>query len=365
MTTGTIINNNWTPVVTSCGPGNIGFHNQKSWTGGDDPLHRSINAYSMTRTAQRDSLIEWVFNNTPNNVYTGTYVSCFGGIVADDCTLSDNDELTLLNRLGESIRGHTFDAANSFGAEGRDALKQIADAAGSFYHGVKQLKRGNVGGALANFGLNPKMEKNVGLHKSLSGKVLATQLGWLPLLGDIKSATEALDAIVSRPLERTYSAKVKVKGYCHPASRITEDIGFAQRSKKLTWTLSVTPTFAGQLSISNPWDIADMAWNAATLSFVYDWFMPVGDYLNAQSIVTEFKGSGFFNLRYKYHASTTMAALGHSIVSGNPYEIDHVEFSRVPVSTLTVPLPKFRDFKKVPSWARALTAVTLAAQILL
>lgn len=159
MSNGNRVANNTTVVQTSCGPGVIGSYAEKQWDGDDDPEHKRVNRYAMTYNTWRDELLDWGFTSNPGAHFTGTYVACFGGVIADACTLTDNDQLTLINRLGEEIRGHTFDAANSIGAEGKDALKQIAGAAMSFGRGMRDLKRGNVKSALNQFGLNPKRRK--------------------------------------------------------------------------------------------------------------------------------------------------------------------------------------------------------------
>lgn len=370
MTTGTRINNHLSPYVGDCGQGNVGSYSEKNWAGTDDPiLKRECNSYEMEYLEFRDSIISFYTQITgfPRVDYTGSYAACFGGVQYDTVELSNNDLITLVNRLGEEIRLHDFNAANSIGAEGKDALKQIGSAASSFYRGMRNLKRGDVSDALREFGLSPKEARRVGLHKDLSGKVLATQLGWLPLLSDIKAAGDALWANTYKPRRKTYVAKVKAKGFTYPALDSTRSIkcGEVVKSRRLSWTLSEDFTIGDSLNLTDVNDFAGMLWAGTTLSFIADWFLPIGNYLEARGNASKFKGEGYHTTRHEIRASTSWMPENYYAVSVPPYFYRRLTISRVPVTTLSVPLPNFRSFKEIPSWTRALTAVTLAAQILL
>lgn len=370
MTTGTRISNNLSPFTGSCGAGVVGSYSEKNWSGTDDPhLRRECNPYEMQYLEYRDSIITFYSQNPgyPRVDYTGSYASCFGGIHYDTVELDSNDLITLVNRLGEEIRLHDFNAANSIGAEGKDALKQIGSAASSFYRGMRNLKRGDVSNALREFGLSPKEARRVGVHKDLSGKVLATQLGWLPLLSDIKSAGDALWANTYKPRRKTYVAKVKSKGFVYPALDPTRSVkcGNVVKSRRLSWTLSEDFSIGDSLNLTDVNDFAGMLWAGTTLSFIADWFLPIGNYLEARGNASKFKGEGYHTTKHEIKGSTSWMPAGYFPTEVSPYFYRYFSLSRVPVTTLEVPLPNFRSFKEIPSWTRALTAVTLAAQILL
>jgi len=368
MSSGNYLRNNLQPYHGTCGWSSIGDYYEKTWSGADDPIkHKKPNSYTMRATERRVGVCLWRSKyDPPNTVNTGTWSSCFGGGAPPSLNWRSNDDLNLLNKLGESIKGHTFNAAVSVGAEGREALSQIAGAAESLVYGMRSLRHKNIKGALDAFGLHPKNEAIVGLHKSLSGKVLATQLGWLPLMGDIQSASEALFALTSNPMSATFTVKRQLR---EPLYAYSGDAGsqFGERilSKRLSWTLSEELSWAESLGLSNCWDIADMAWNATSLSFIADWFIPIGSYLSARSVVNVLKGSGFSTL-YDRTQTQGIQNLGPFIVM-NPlcHWYKDLRITRVPLSSLSglVALPKFKDFSSVPNWKRALTAVTLATQM--
>lgn len=366
MSSGTFTRDSRVPVNTVCGVGFSGSVINKTWAGGDDPVnHKENNPYDMTYSEVRDGIILWAHDSNPTFFQNGTWTSCFGGASCEALAWSSNDDLSLLNKLGDEIRKHEFNAAVAVGAEGKEALEQIADAATRVYKGMRHLRKGQVPQALRQFGLSPSHAKRVGLHKDLSGKVLATQLGWLPLMGSVKDAAEAYKALTEKPQSMTYHARRSIKSSCYPPGDSKAICGDRIISKKLTWTLSENFTKWESLSISNPWDLATMVYNATTLSFIADWFIPIGSYLTARSLLATLKGSGFITT-YERTQYRGLSKFGHyTVKNGDAYFFKTLHVQRTPLSSLSglVALPKLKDFDKVPSLQRALTALTLATQM--
>lgn len=378
MTIGHIIRDSRATQSLSCGPCKVGGYFEKTWSGADDPLHRVVNNYSCHVLSTFDPFITWKFDSDPPGTKrTGSYASCFGGISAENVVFSDDDQITLVNRLGDAIRGHDFDAANSIGAEGKDALKQIAGAAGSLYRANKALHRGDAPAAAAELGLptfgssrgrrkSKRQEQNDQYGKNLSDSVLAVQLGALPLMSDIASAADALITVANRYPKRTYVSKCVARGVCHPATDPNGVVcGTVRNSKRLVWTITAEPSGFEQFSMSNPWDLADMLWNYTALSFVADWVLPLQKFLSAKSTAYDFKGSGYVTQKHIVEARTSFAPPGYSIDPGTLYGYRDVIFTRTAIGSLQVPLPSFKPLNSIPSWQRALTAVSLLGQRLL
>lgn len=382
MTTGTILRDSRYAFPNDCNSlGVAGNYFRRIWGGSDDPInHRSVNGYSCVIDSEFNPEIRWTdpTGSDPNAIKTGTYRDCLGGISWDPIVLDENDEITLINRLGDNIRQNDFDFANSVGAEGKDALEQIGRTAGSLFKAGKALNNGNIPAAAAELGIpNPfkggkreskKQKQNNQLGKNLSDSVLAVQLGALPLMGDISSAADALISILNRDQKRTYTAKVKAKGLCYPSIDTSKKnpCGFVVDSKRLVWTVtSSPPTVAQQLSMSNPWDLADMLWQATRLSFVADWVLPLHKYLAAMSTTWDFLGHGYVSHKYIRRGRTLYAGTGILVLPGMPYGFKHMEFTRTVLTSLTVPMPRVRPLGKIPSYQRALTAVALLGQLLL
>lgn len=366
MTTGTKVLDHRHLVSTYCGSNMlVGSLVEKTWSGNDDPIkHVKANAYNMLYRESRDGVLTWWFDSNTTRK-SGTWGSCFGGISCQPLEWTSNDDLSLLNKLGDKIRGHEFNAAVSLGAEGKDALAQIAGAAKNVFSGFRDLRRGDGQSALRKFGLSPSKAKQVGLDKTLAQKVLATQLGWLPLLGDIDSAYGALRALTEKPQSRTYTATRRIKSDCLVMGDPEGVAGRHYISKKLSWTLSEDFDVWQSLSVSNPWDMADTIWNATTLSFIADWFIPIGKYLSARSLVYNLKGEGYLSTYDDTTVRGISRFLDYHVEGADVYFNRNLNVTRVPLTSLDglVALPRFKDFIQIPSWKRALTAVTLATQM--
>lgn len=366
MTTGTrsldafsVIDNTWPGSGTSW----VGVQGQKTWSGGDDPVkHKAINAYSMTLSRRASNPISWKFSNdNPSGTWeTGTagFLGCF----KQQPSWSSTDQLNLINRLGDKIRRHDFNAAQSIGAEGKDALRQIANTAMGVAKGLRALKRGDFSAVKRNFGISYSEAKRAGLHKDLSNRVLATQLGWLPLMSDTKSAADAFYALTAKNASKTYEASLTLKGKVFDVWQQDVEVGTSFIRKRLHWTLSEDLTWNESLGLSNPWDFLGMAYAGTPMSFIADWFLPIGKYLDARSLSSILTGRGYITTFEKHHGVTTLLPDGYVNLSGSRYGETYISMQREVLFALDVPLPSFVDLKRVPSWKRALTAVALAAQ---
>lgn len=372
MTTGTKVWDNRQVYSGDCGTTLVGSYLQKTWSGADDPvIHKAENPFTMELWEEFITPITWCKTATPASIRSGTWKSCFGGIAFEPLAFDSNDLAKLINKLGDKIRGHEFNAAVSIGAEGKDALRQIAGASKAMYNGMRMLKKGNIDGALRYLGLKPAVAKEVGYHKTLSGKVLATQLGWLPLMGDVDDAYGALRRLSDPPLTGKFTVGIRKLGSVTLADGSPARNSENYLSRRLTWILSESEQLGvvDSLHVSNPWDMANLAWNATFLSFIADWFIPIGSYLDARSVVSGLEGRGYQTTLLRSKGSSILGPYlgGARTIKSGTYFSKHVTVNREVINSLSgyVPLPRFKDFSKIPSWKRALTAVTLATQMFL
>lgn len=374
MTTRTRITDTRVAVALDCGTHvSTGLYFRKEQSGANDPINRhAINGYSMNELLIVNPVLTFSTIDDPRE-RSCTWLAAAGGVVVPDTSFSAADLNRLANKLGEKVKSHSFNAAVSVGAEGKEALEQVAAKTMEVYRGFRNLKKGNIQGALREFGISPKETKRVGLHKDLSGRVLATQLGWIPLLSDIKDGAEAFHALTVTPKSQTYVAGIRNRSEVFSAYGAGDTIvmGEVSRSRRIHWTLSEELSWNESLGLSNPWDFADAVWNATTLSFVADWFIPIGGYLEARSLASTLVGSGYYTDFYKYHGRGIDGWLppynSINVSGGGGFYQSYTEVNRVLLSSLDglVALPSWKDLKKVPSWKRALTAVALATQMFL
>lgn len=368
MTTGTRTFDGTTLVPVSTGNARVGIYHSKTWSGTDDPLKKRENQYTMSYGSWSDQVCyfrhrlypdEWRTTSARNFAEWGQVV------IPKPPQWDSNDELSLILKLKQELSGSSFNFASSIGAEGHDALKQITGSASSLAKSILLLRKGNFAGAARAVGLTPRRSSNHA--KNLSGNVLAVQLGWLPLVSDMKSAAESLANIVAGPKRTSRTVTMRKQGFYHNAWHPESRVGDIVLFERLKWTLT------GELSIAEKLSMADVPvalYNAVPMSFVLDWVIPIGDYLEAVMFAGyTLTGSGVRTTFVRGHADvrqpTNPADFQVLEVRGMKYTQTDVSVNRRPITGLTVPFPSVKTLKDVPSWRRALTAVSLVAQRLL
>lgn len=169
-------------------------------------------------------------------------------------------------------------------AEKAKTSNLILDSANRIYRAMRSFRRGDLKGVAENLNISPKR-----LHKSW----LEAKYGWMPLLMDVKNSAEFLaQQTLSRPSRFTVSQSVKdvVEGSITGIgnNRMNFD---APGLESATYTSSRLKTVRVKLwlEISNPQlsqlqqlgltNPALVAWELVPYSFVFDWFISVGSYL--------------------------------------------------------------------------------------
>lgn len=184
-------------------------------------------------------------------------------------------------------------------AERKQAVSMIAKRAGQIALGARMIRRGQFVSAARVFGLSKKDIKSQGLRKSAKSAgstFLEMHLGWEPMVKDIYNACD----ILQRPIPH-----LRVKGTGGSSRKpytFFKSTGYPSATGSYHITYEETAYcqlladfyvdnpnewLANQLGLINP---AAVLWELATLSFVVDWFVNVGDVLNS---LTDFAGLKF------------------------------------------------------------------------
>lgn len=170
-------------------------------------------------------------------------------------------------------------------AEGRKTLEMIADTARSLAIAGVAVKRGNFAGAAHALGvpLTKKAKKQARTSNSVASNWLALQYGWLPLMSDIYGAAQhAAKALNYHPRTRITSSSSKTDAYrrsFESPPRMFTDSWTTKHTVK--YVVYFTERGGGNpptaLGLTNPLAVA---WELVPFSFVIDWFLPVGTFLN-------------------------------------------------------------------------------------
>lgn len=194
----------------------------------------------------------------------------------------------VINKLITQIKGQSFNAGVAL-AETRQTANLVASSARRIAQTVLSLKRGNVAGAIRGLtGASSRRDINrVQRAGAIPQQWLELQYGWKPLLSDIYGATQALS--------KRYATKPT---YCSVKASSSIDLNNDYATHEVRYGLPASwkqranarvngfveyavgnemSQVASQTGISNPLSVA---WEIVPYSFVVDWFLPVGNYLN-------------------------------------------------------------------------------------
>jgi len=174
--------------------------------------------------------------------------------------------------------------------EHRQAIGMIVSSATALtkaYRAVRQLRFGDAASALrAKF-----LPKGVSAFKSAGNNWLEFHFGWQPLVKDIYDGLQVIaDPVKSFSLERGRSFDVLKLAFDEPITgSVKQDWTaygkmFSTQGCRVKFAQPGTSHTLDQWGISNP---AALAWEAIPFSFVVDWFVNVGDFLQSQ---TDFAG---------------------------------------------------------------------------
>jgi len=379
---------------------NLGFRYKRTWAGGNSPTvttpktfklfkynvydHRGRRIGTRTRKVydrpqKRDRkltenpyLTSWersenvLLNINHPGVCEGKVMKGFGSSydylqTASWLSWTANDELDLISKLRSSIQGSGFNLAVFLG-EGKESLKTIANAATRISNSLRHLRKGRFKAAGRALGVDrPGRDispKEV-TEKWFASNWLQYIYGWRPLLQDIKGAAEHLAALQNRPCTLTFKAGKRKKGGPpdnNPSFRVSGD---GMRAATIVARL----THINEAALIGLTDPMSLAWEKLPYSFIADWILPVGDYLDASALSKSLTGTYTLSRIEKYKVSGIVSKYRFNdiLVPGNPYR-EWGTVSREILSELNVPLPEFKGREQIASWTHATSSIALLIQ---
>jgi len=243
----------------------------------------------------------------------------------------------LFNNAESALQGNLLQDFVQFGQLGR----LVGDTAGRLGGALGSLRRHDFGGAIKSL-WSPQQRvlfrQGGGLSnsKSLANNWLELQYGWKPLLQDVHDAAEALAKYVtgqpgiwqvkaSATLEDQDSGDVGLfewpsipGGKYNTTSRTTVRLG-------MRYTIDdALRSFMAQTGFTNP---LSLAWEVLPFSFVIDWFLPIGNYLNT---LTAWDGlrflDGYTTHFTRQNTSVYIAWSGNPLNDGSDFSEQHVGY---------------------------------------
>jgi hypothetical protein len=283
---------------------------------------------------------------------------------------SSNDDLRLLNKLAEAVRGHSFDLGVNI-AEATKSYDTVVSNVRSVGQALWHLKHGRISQATRVL-TSGRQSRGVLADRlnsrTLSGRWLETQYAFLPLLSQSYEAAKALQAVTkyrvlkfrvsSGPKATTVDVTASSTNYHGPC-------GLSYR-KAISAELYEDISLNRSLGLVNP---AEIAWELVPYSFVVDWFLPIGSYISAWGVIPSLTGRFMTAESYSVKRKAITVGSNPNSTSFPKYAASNRRekrfgFSRSPSSSLAIPRPTFNALPKALSARRLTSAVALIHQML-
>ena len=319
--------------------------------------------YSCTYSYSEDAMAV-LYRKTPPLVYNTTVTTN----LVTNCNVTSNwgpgDESRLLGKLRERVAGSDFNPA-IFLAEGKQSLDMITNAATRIAKSIRYLKKGRPDkAARALVDHWPGKEKSLSAWRSrrqtISQQWLELQYGWLPLCQDAYTGTQFLLHQMSEPLQhvvRVSHRKGATVGFSSPTNYVLQTYqAYTRKTIKAILKEAYVPEMTG---LTNP---ASVAWELLPWSFVIDWFIPIGQWLEDRSLANALKGTFVISTHTYVRGSGFKVVNAVQTLQGyrnGDVLIQKGTFTREVNSSLSIPLPEVKPLSKALSMRHCLNALAL------
>lgn len=272
--------------------------------------------------------------------------------------LTANDELSLQGRLIEAVKGHQFNLAVS-AAQGKQTVDMVVNAVHSIGGAILDLKKGRFESAARRFGVNHRPSKLS--EKDVAGRWLELQYGWLPLLSDVYEASKAYESLTNKIRKNRLSVSISRTGVKDTSTSPTNYSckGTVNERWRLIYEMSEQLSAARSLGLTDP---ASVVWEIIPYSFVVDWFLPIGSYLENLNTIPELQGR-FMTIKVrKFNGSALNVNKAVTWTSLPTTHNSQFYFTRTVSTALSVPKPVFESLPDAMSPSRIWNALALVTQ---
>jgi hypothetical protein len=295
----------------------------------------------------------------------------------------DSEGSQLINEAVYKAKAKLFDKLKGEGANLANTLgerKQVANTVTSLLKTVaytaRDLRRGNVSSAIRRMGGDPDSARKL-RKQDIANQWLSLQYGWKPLLSDVYDLIQGLHhrelvhvTVLKAGASSMLVTKSKHSAFQHPITGLPTGIRSSRATAK--YMVRVRPNLSiaepAALGFTNPLTVL---WEVTPWSFVVDWALPIGRYLEQLSATHGW---------YFYDGCITTTfnvgeAGGYSWSSSQTYPGYYIEikkfegqggaakwFEMTRVAISDFPIPDIPQFKNPFSAQHALNGIALLSQ---
>jgi len=259
----------------------------KTWSGANGKYlsdgRDKWNAYSMHLVMES---VQYGQNSFPVHVNSGPSLM----------TWNNADEMRLQSKLVKKTRGHEFNLAVNL-AQANQLIEMCSTTILKLGRSLWYLKRGDIQSAARELGIGRYHQIRLN-SRDVSGRWLELQYGWLPSVSDAFEAAKAFEALSEGRAARIVAVHKKYARIDRSAApSIYSAPGYQLLVKKIVYEMDEELSFARSLGLLDP---ASVVWEIVPYSFVIDWFLPIGTYLDNLSVIPKLKGRFLSSLYSKW-----------------------------------------------------------------
>lgn len=336
-------------------------------------------AYSVTETRLQDDLgfVDQCLGDGPR-----PYAVMNGYCVPNWTTggmLTANDQIALVGKLREKLQGSDFNMSVFLG-ESHQALRLIGDTAIRVAKTLWHIKRGQYADATRSLleGTSraplrarapPSWGRVAADAQTMSARILELQYGFKPLLSDVYAASAFVAHQLNYPATKTYRVSVKKSRIIQRYSFWSEYCNQGMQSLHPVTASAATSHRRGIIAKVSEGDLPSLPyalgladpevvlWELVPFSFVWDWFQPIGPYLQARADASRLTGV-FVTSDKMLSRAFPPSGLPWSPPRGF-YGYSKAVFSREISTTLRVPMPELKSLKQAGSFQHCLNGLAL------
>lgn len=242
------------------------------------------------------------------------------------------------NQLISKLRSDCMNVANALG-EYKQTAGMFANAASTVYRSYRQAKKGDFSGAAKTLGFQPN-------SRNAANGWLMWKYGVSPLMGDIYASYRELKKQIDKPLitSASISAMSCINKTVSPSSERFKTIDAYAKVKMTAYVQLDSPVlaWASDHGLTNP---LSLAWELTPYSFVVDWFIDVGSFLEALDFTASLTKSALYITRRRrslvYGFTVGNAGMGTKMLKQGASYGSHRETSRS-VGSLGAVAPSYK-----------------------
>jgi hypothetical protein len=336
---------------SSTGP----YYKQKVWNGTDGK-------YNADGSLKYNPYTVDLINESRTPGASGIYACTYFGQTVPDVQWSALMESRLLGGLITSIKGHSFNLGVAVG-EGKRTVSLVTDTLLRLGLTVRDLKHGHFEQAARRLGVRHRPSKLS--TKDISGRFLELRYGWGPLIQDVYQAAKAYEVLTSGPRSHTYwsSHHARPDTVLKQTATSTKAWLKAELRGQYKAILLESLTTPRSLGLEDPLSVA---WELLPYSFVIDWFIPIGNYLEQINTIPKLSGKYVKSVKrtwdgiYEQRNPTGTGAINAH--RGAKCITRRIQITRTVSSSLSVPFPSFKSVDQALSPGHIWNAIALAHQ---